>query len=275
METLRLYRGDYRKITEFDFHKTNKYCYVGPGVYLTDSLKVAETYRTKGSSERPRVSLLFSGSAKDRTMALEKAFAAFMEEKCREQGVRFTRDSNTKAWHRIGEEARAEFQRLVDAKKIVAEYTSTGYQLRERALDVTYYRDDKVGYITEFLFPRAAFLSSVVNIDERIVDRMFWEIVHDAGQVYGTPYSNRDDFIRANMMKKFERQTTRSVNGRLVLSGRHDRHVFTTLRRILKPYGYRGFEYNGGVHVGGFGRHRAFCIWDDDFVNEHRVKRFR
>ncbi len=31
----------------------------------------------------------------------------------------------------------------------------------------------------------------------------------------------------------------------------------------------------GGVRVGGCGYHRAFSIWDDEYVNKHRVDRFR
>ena len=31
----------------------------------------------------------------------------------------------------------------------------------------------------------------------------------------------------------------------------------------------------GGARVGGCGCHRAFSIWDDEYVNKHRIDRFR
>jgi len=45
-------------------------------------------------------------------------------------------------------------------------------------------------------------------------------------------------------------------------------------RRALQEYGYRGFEYPGGMITQGV-RHRAFCVWDEDFVNEHKMKIYK
>lgn len=71
MSTLTLYRGDAEKIREFSFHKTNKHCLFGPGIYLTNKQKVADSYRTKGGRSHSLYSTtLFSGHAKDRTEAL-------------------------------------------------------------------------------------------------------------------------------------------------------------------------------------------------------------
>lgn len=49
MDYLTLYRGDYTRIRKFAFHKTNRNCFVGQGIYLTDSIEIADTYRTKGA----------------------------------------------------------------------------------------------------------------------------------------------------------------------------------------------------------------------------------
>jgi hypothetical protein len=43
----------------------------------------------------------------------------------------------------------------------------------------------------------------------------------------------------------------------------------------LKAIGYQGFRYDGGLLVGGLGRHDAYSMWDADFVNSHRVERFK
>lgn len=45
MSKLRLYRGDSTKVVKFDFNKTRKYSLVGQGIYLTNSIKIAQSYR--------------------------------------------------------------------------------------------------------------------------------------------------------------------------------------------------------------------------------------
>ena len=46
-----LYRGDSSKIKEFNLNKTNSYSLLGKGIYLTDTKRVAETYRDKGTNK--------------------------------------------------------------------------------------------------------------------------------------------------------------------------------------------------------------------------------
>lgn len=85
-----LYRGDSTKIDEFKFNRTYKRCLWGQGVYLTDTLDIAETYRRKGRHWRfdlreryngfdmPSGTVLYSGKATDRNQARDLAFPAFI-----------------------------------------------------------------------------------------------------------------------------------------------------------------------------------------------------
>lgn len=41
--------------------------------------------------------------------------------------------------------------------------------------------------------------------------------------------------------------------------------------KLLRKAGFIGYEYKGGVVTGGSIRHRAFCLWDNDFVNAAKV----
>lgn len=268
-DILRLYRGDSRKINEFDFSKTRKHCLVGPGIYLTNKLVVAETYRVKGSTERNPKEDLFSGEAKDRPEAFEKAFKVFFDFECKYHPTMLWRTAEQSKPFLA--ECKANYRALIEAGKIVAEYQAVySWQTkRPRNITVTYKRDNKVGYLTQFDFPAQAFLASMIHIDGRITDTMFWEVVHDAGQVFGRPCESREEFIRTNLQVSAADVYTKS--GR----GTHSAETFIKLRRVLTPFGYRGFEYNGGNYTGGVGRHRAFCVWDDEFVNQHRVQRFR
>ena len=51
-------------------------------------------------------------------------------------------------------------------------------------------------------------------------------------------------------------------------------NIWVKLREYLEPYGYRGFEYAGGVRTGSF-RHRAFCCWHDEWLNSFIVDKLR
>jgi hypothetical protein len=268
-ELLTLYRGDYEKIDEFDFRKTKKHCLVGPGIYLTTARKVAETYRIKGSRhayDYPRT--LFNGLAKDRPDALGKAYEAYFRGWCQLNGhLPHLRASGRKKpeieamQRKLHAEATRSFNELVETKVIRSEYQQT-YRApgAPPTIIVTIDWGISVGYITEFSFPRHEFEASVVNIDGQIKDAQFWELMFDAKINIGTPYDLRHDYITRNMW-----ESNRNLAGL----------DFAGIRRIVVPYGYRGFEYRGGGYTGSVGTHRAFCVWEDDYVNQHKVRRLR
>jgi hypothetical protein len=268
-----LYRGDAEKIKEFDVRKTDKHCAVGQGVYLTDSLTVAQSYRDKGASSRNGPDLLFSGPAKNRGEAYELALPEYVRWRIRADnlvpsshplywksydGNNLNADQR-KLLEKFKDKFRAEYRQLIEEKTIVAQYH--GSITTKYHLTVTMEADAfTVGYITEFKFSEFDLRTTMFKCEGHyngFWDRGFWEIAWDEhGGSIGAPYTDRDSYIRANL-------------------GLKPNCKFDTLRRILEPYGYRGFEYQGGIRTNSIIRHRAFCVWHDDWLNEHRVRRFR
>lgn len=273
MTALVLFRGDAQKIVQFDFHKTDKFCMVGQGVYLTNALSVAQTYRTKGLGyNRPYSSeILFSGSAKDRPDALNKAFDRYFDEHLSNNRLhQIHKSSSKKVQDKVRAEVRATFDERVDDGRICASY-DTGYS-QERRLRVTQVVEPDVGYVTEFSFNKEVFEATTPNVDGVIKDTQFWEILWDHKFTeFGQLAPSREEFINVNT--RDHRYSLDPGWGKKSFNGT-SAEVYNRMRRILSPYGYRGFEYQGGVSTGGT-RHRAFCLWDAEFVNDHKVRRFR
>jgi hypothetical protein len=291
-----LYRGDYTKIVEFDFNKTDKFCHVGPGIYLTDSLRVAESYRDKGSYTT-NLTTLFNGHAKDRKDAYDRAFFSYLthtydnmdslncravfrqilnlkyKEKFQLNDVLNT-DLPKQALNNI-KEIYSQYQDDVRQKRIVADYvTKVG---NDAVIRVIYNCSNKVGFITRFDFPRHEFETSVFKIDTAVKDEFFWELIWDNGIPFGRDSVCKDSFIKSNSNSwsiDLSIDLTRRNMG--VRNRRWSRiELFKSIREMLTPYGYRGFEYSGGTYIGGCGKHRAFCIWEDNFVNQYKTERFK
>lgn len=270
MDTIRLYRGDFDKIREFQFSKTKKGCLFGQGVYLTNNRTVADTYRTKGANGQAKATpttVLFDSFAKNRPEALNKAFGVYLDEYYYARYGRFAYDAKRKAEReKLADLAREEFDRKVAEGLIVAEYfAASDPKTGNRRLRVTQEVRYEVGFISVFDFPRKAFESNVLKVDSVIRDRAFWELMWENKTGFGTPYATKEDFVNYNASPWYGKQRTISVSS----------STYNSIRRVIEPYGYIGFEYNGGGYVGGCGRHRAFVIWDDEFVNAHKVRRER
>lgn len=296
-EIYTLYRGDYTKIGKFDFKKTDKYCRVGPGIYLTDSLQVAESYRIKGGHDT-NLTTLFDGHAKDRKDAYDKAFFTWLIEMFYRldrtnyrPAIRKVQDLKNKGKFQLNDilnsgltkqavavvkEIYSEYQDHIQQKRIIAHYvTKIG---ADAVIRVVHTSSSKVGFITRFDFPKQEFETSVFKIDVHIRDRFFWELIWDNGIPFGYESDCKDSFIKRNSSCFF-------VNGLPVMgisnsTGIRDyswsiEKIFKRIREMLAPYGYRGFEYSGGAYIGGCGSHRAFCIWEDSFVNQYKTERFK
>lgn len=280
MEKITLFRGDSEKIKEFDVKKTHRYCLVGPGIYLTNALTVAESYMDKGSKES-NSHTLFQGEAKDRPAAFKAGFqhyvTLYIESFCPE----FRRaDKKSKAYLNLVNRIEQVYKAHIDNRSIIAEYpkykrpTASDWEIT-----VTYTPEKKVGFITRFEFPKKEFETGVMKIDGHIKDEFFWELIWDNQIGYGDPYDTKHDFIKNNAAGpkpiawrlpdgSFNRTAARAYPW-------HNTEALLKIRNILVPYGYHGYEYNGGQYAGGKGLHRAFVIWDDEFVNDHKVERFK
>lgn len=272
MDKIVLYRGDSTKIRQFDFSKTDKHCLIGQGIYLTNKATIAETYRTKTSYAMSSSDIcLLNDKCATKGEANEKAFAAF-----RDLVLKTKRPSNTDI---------LKFEDAVmNGNIIVKEQIKYVNSQRVRWFEYTYVADStKRGYITTFEFPRKLFEDSMYFIDTYSHDheilRMFWESRCFVQQWRFGPGAKPRTYVRANahranitnddVVTTFEDFTDSVRRFGMNL------HCldYERVRKQLEPFGYQGLEYRGGVRLGGGHNHRAFCVWPDEFVNEHKVLR--
>lgn len=266
-DKLILYRGDFTAIDEFKFKKTRSHCLVGQGIYLTNSEKVADTYRTKGScqSGSHNKETLFQGLAENRLDAYKQGFIRFLHYHDYHSLVRKLPKLNehNKANQLCKQEAedlkqmKVVYQELIDSGKIVAEYISREFVKGHKEIKVIYHHGNSVGHLSSFAFDRKSFNTAMLQIDY-CRDPVFWELMWDNQIKFGTPYSTKERYISANTIYRYNITD-------------HSSRTFNEIRLIIQPYGYRGFEYGGGLITSGIRTHRAFCVWDEEWVNEHRI----
>lgn len=263
MTILELYRGDSSKIKEFEFNKTSKYCLFGQGVYLSDSRRVADSYRDKGvctnDHEVVLAKSIVPGTTRIHKEPLLKAgFDTFVE-------IHWNQRFN----HPL-KKTSLEYKKLVDElsdvwyfslqdKAIVVTTTTIGVTSLSTVIRLVWKRYT-VGYLSTFHFDEQFLLNNVVNLDRYMHDEDFLGLVYDNGIEIFPHHNTRENFIRQNRVSRVRPATNKEWN---------------KLRLVLEPYGVIGFQYNGGQRLGGNGRHRAFVIWDDEYVNRHKVSRMR
>ncbi|BCG50186.1 hypothetical protein [Ralstonia phage RP13] len=271
MSELILYRGDFEKIKKFDTTKASKWSLVGQGIYLTDSLRIAQSYRTKGSYSAAD-DLIYSGKHKNKGEAMEKAFISFVEMKLQEDGIKsknIANDSRFSKWR-----DKYLFMWEESLRKGDIEITSTKDYIRtDGRAGVSYTgliryefkKDLTIGRITKFSFDNASnkFNNSVFNVSAPCTESFVLQHLYNRGVRFGFQGSC-DEFVN-----KYHR-TILGPAGRSSNPPLHGTQ-FNNVIPMFKELGYIGFEYNGGVLIGGYGTHRAFSIWDDEFVNEHKI----
>jgi hypothetical protein len=270
MEHITLFRGDADKIKEFDFRKTRAYCLVGQGVYLTNKKTVADSYRTKGAKADDR-SVLFVGVAQNRNEAYEKAFDKYAHLMGEDAGLipkwgPWSAKMTPGEWQKFKSKVRVDFDVLRECGDVEAVYLnaalSHSHQPPNRRIQVNWSTSKSVGYRTEFAFDLQEFNSSMAMVLGRNPNPEFWEAMWDAKTGYGTPYSDRDLYVSRNM-REYRHPSNNTTS------------TWRKMRLALEAVGFKGFEYPGGEIWGGLGQHRAFCVWDDEWVNEHIVRRVR
>jgi len=256
MDTLTLYRGDFEKIKRFEFNRTSKSCLFGQGIYLTNSLEIANSYRHKGNNlSHEDLGFRFSGLFYTIEEALDAAlpsFAAFSQMK-----FKSPQDKRNARW---------QLQLAYEDKRVKITASRPNTKLASR--DYKHRADQKkdlrqqkyhfilssnaisAGYISEFRFPSEVIQATMIPMDLPLKDETPLEILRDSGVV-------------PNL------KSTTSLSKIPDL-----RSYLRPMQRVFKSYGYKGFEYMGGYHLSGNWSHRAFVVWDEDFVNQHKVRRF-
>lgn len=286
MQTLTLYRGDTIQIEEFSFNKTKSQCLVGKGIYLTNSVAIAETYRTKGAYQyhknyNPRNHedkvLIHGLEFPNKPAALEKAVYSFAMDIYRERTGKshcirkgkypdFTFEDTPEFLQFIQKVARPEFNQHLEDDNIVVTSSPGNHRLRLFKVVLINRKKREIGKLSRFEFPEPFFSRNVLvtNEVERYVMDLIWENqIHNKAVKYDcvADFLSREFSHDWNGWKFYQQNKFKldyySIN-------------WNKLRSILVPYGIIGYEYEGGGMTGGT-RHRAFSIWDQDFVNKHRV----
>jgi hypothetical protein len=281
MSKLKLYRGDGEKISQFEFSKTSKYCLYGRGIYLTTEKEVAETYRKKGLAYAGHVfhPTLFVGGAANRLEAMENAFSTFAMEWAHLPGnEKMVADKQEPLKNKkVAAQIRDLYRIEIEEKRVVAEYFEEYVGgAKKRHLKVTWTPDvptTREGYITAFEFPEAQFNSSVVHMERKLSDRQVAEILYEnqIGRQHRESFGTYADRLMGYLAPSLVQVLRQTALGPRV---HYSRSEFDKIRSALQPYGYLGFEYCGGIRMGHM-RHRAFVIWDDQYVNQHRVNRWK
>lgn len=268
MDFLTLYRGDYARIRKFEFGKTSSSCFVGQGIYLTDSTEVAETYREKGAPWDER--------KQTRKFEFMKAYPTkgdFKEELFK----RFVLEVLKKKLEQVTTTDRYQFEDEIEKKKIIIQELSKpiGTPANHRVFNAVRQNEAGLGFLTKFKFPRRMFNDSVLHIHRRVIDKIDVEVME-------LLYQRQCFASKAtiNVYRSLGRQwttkevTLNSFDALLDVTRQYSmQHCGLNHRRaraVLEDLGYIGFEYNGGQNTGGKS-HRAFCVWDDEFVNQHKI----
>lgn len=290
--TIKLYRGDSTKINEFVFGQTSKHCLVGQGIYLTNKESVADTYRTKGTwyflREEPDV-VLFIGYADNKEAAVRAAWPKFLDVMhVKEYGISYNKKS--RAAGLFESRMQDQWYNMVHSKAIDISRCESkpgcGNPKWHFEITLRSTKHTSAGFITTFEFPKDMFNNNVYNVDgwhndsgliEILLPHMTAEAAEKYARYVGIHFSlgglpKGSDFLLKMVIEGILNAPT--TNGYDKYYQIKDK-AWRRLRHILEPYGVIGFEYDGGSYVGGCGRHRAFCIWDDDFVNKHKVCRHK
>lgn len=249
-----LYRGDHTLIEKFHFTRTSRYGLYGPGIYLSDNEDIANTYRNKGARSRhplhslQKKTLLWKGHARNRLEAYEKALPVYWALKGHSNPFgESARVAFQAAPRKEQEQAWKSLQERVEQGSLVAMYGTYSGSRPQREISVILHRTGEAvaGYLSTFVFARDELQAGIIRVDREVRDTLLLDIC----AAYGV-----------NLEKRF---------GELFIP--QDLPNLVKLRRATSEFGYHGFEYTGGVATSSGVWHRAFVLWDEDFVNVHRV----
>lgn len=291
-ELIKLYRGDNVFIDMHKTKETNSYNYLGKGIYLTESLKVAESYLLKnennGFGRNGTLTLSFDrpGMAKDIPHALEKFYQNFLDHYAyAKYNIDAKRILEDKKYKKELQECRKAFEEWIASGYIVSKYVNGGKTITITATDP---KAKEIGHISEFHIPSHLLEHNVLRCEYlRTSEKRLWEIVHAEKLSFGLhdPNVDKDTFMQQvgyssgvlyqmnfESLLNYGNQTDPEKNpmNRKYLDNEIKRRE--KMIRVFKRHGVKGFEYSGGRLIGGLGHHRAFSIWDDNWIHEFRVK---
>lgn len=272
MDIIKLFRGDFGKVAEFKVKETSKNSLLGEGIYLTDSTKVATTYRKKSDSVKLLELTYNRADAKiepfNRIGALDAAFGEWLGKRYPDQvgywaSFRTPPKELSKRMTALKNEHRNVWQEMIDSRRIVVSY------LNKDAIMVEEKTSSTLGYVSVFEFFSEEFESSVLKVDGEIKDQGFVDFVHSEKLLTST--IRQMDAVRSMNFDPYAANLHIPTRAYCHVRG----PLREKMRKYLKQRGFKGMEYSGGILVGGYGMHRAFCIWDDAWVNYHKTNRYK
>lgn len=306
-----LYRGDSTRIDAFDFGMTDLHALLGQGIYLTDDPAVALDYTVKQSRDlvfssdtaRNEKELV---SAYLHHMVINdpewKTAIARLQDEWRSK--HYTREMSSEqiyAGYKVA--LRDLFKTFFSMQK--KKWLSSQSQFRILKTTVGEWKivnAARGGHISSFDIPEF-YLNKTLHADRPLSDADLTILRDIFKSVFtGNVIDMRDsdekflsfDGYVDNFKTKGTRYawTERPIGGKgqnpsfdELLNGTHAgyhvMHELSHQRNLisrLQAAGYVGLEYDGGVRISGTGtrgggrnRHRAFVLWDDAFVNAHRL----
>jgi hypothetical protein len=239
-----LYRGDSTSIAEFMVSRTDKGCLYGRGIYLTDNKLVAETYRTKEIPRRHRdklSSILVDDYFESVEQALAKAFEKFSQ--------RVDPDGNLLVRYYTGKiyprHAQIIKQRWEAVKDLLIIKKGTAYCPVIRPYYVISLPIlPAVGKLSTFEFEDRELYANTIGVKQRL-----------------------DLEMRRLIAEKLNIDL---VNLHISQLTSYKNFPWNKLPKVFEPYGYFGLRYKGGTATGSQ-QHNCFIIWDENYVNEHRI----
>lgn len=174
MSNITLYRGDSTKIKRFEFSRTKKYCYRGQGIYLTDDIKVAESYRTKGASynsydKRNGYLVNWKGPNRpDKNSIVEAAMLNWLIKEYREERAGDFNKLNDRQRKQYRAEKLPKWEDLIAEQRVKIVISDAGYtSSKERWHATVEFRasNKKPGRSTQFNFDKEEFENFVIHTD--------------------------------------------------------------------------------------------------------------
>lgn len=294
-----LFRGDSKQIKRFSMQRVANNSLVGKGIYLTNSIEVAHSYRGKADKKanykKNSIGRIVHSSSNlyiSRESRTKEAFVEFVRQHHQAQTKTGTKvpEQHTKEWAKLVQEVKPVWNLLLNDKHPSLELTEGFLSRRSRAFVTSHWesliiKEREPGYITQFDFDRKDFESKMLDVSMPITDRRVLKVLYYGDYGYRNPLKEYpfhkfckdmetsfiSDGCNVEHMAKLEKS-----HGKQNI---HKRNIILLYENMfvkdLKALGYKGFEYSGGSYTSGVDLHRAFSVWDEDYVNRHMVSQFK
>lgn len=161
----------------------------------------------------------------------------------------------------------------------------------------TVYTCEKIGYVSVFEFDEQELSQQVLNLSRPITDRRVlkwlyfhgfpnqtWNInipfvryVKEMENVIIAASTSRDiatELKKIHEILRFYKIPIKD-DGVQMKNTKHKNLIMSDFIAAMKGFGFKGFEYAGGSYTKSEVNHRAFSLWDEQYVNAHKVNRFK